>query len=423
MKEKLHIKHIEIWIIVLIITLGGGIAAIVYGILNIGTGDYQPGFYEISAKINEDIPHYDDNYNLLYYLDGESKAIVNKQKELEEVYSSALATSYYLFDEEEEHGTLSSIGYINKHINEELTIDSRLYAKLLDAYDRSSNSVNYSIFASSLYGFWNELILYTTYEEQVLADPLNNVENKECLNMFASLIKDKNNIDLEFLGNNTVKLKVNSDYIKKLTEEEMNYPYISLNVLKSSYIVDYVVEELQEKGYMKPIMLSHDGVIREGIGVASGDYPVYEPSNDTIKQVLTVKQKTPLSFSSFYQFDVYEQTKPPYYQIEKDGVNYLRSLFIDINLGYSNNTYLVTGVIKQNASSVEVSYLNNELQSLRNIDEIKDYLNAHNMENEMILVDFHKNDKTIYVSEALYNFVSISLELDYNLINFQEVNA
>lgn len=422
--KKIHIKHIEIWIILLVLMIGTAVFFITWALTHIGESDYQPGYYEITGLIKEDAPHYNDDYTLLYYLDGEGTTSIQYQmNDVQEMYSNTLYTYYISLDEENEYENVLSLGYVNHHINEEITLDNRTYNILVDAYNRSKNSDNYSIFAAPLYGYWDD-VLSVDYEQQISLDPLNNSGTLDALTSVSEAIKDSSNIDFELLGNNKIILKVSESYKNLLIEKEMDsYPYISLNALKTSYIVESTLNTLNEKNYKKGILLSHDGALKESVSGLEGTYPLYEKSENSLLKVATLRMNAPLSLSSYHRYDISNQANAPYYQIEKNSVTYYRSSQIDINLGYSNNAYNASIVASNDTNIVETTYINNELASKTNIEEIKVYLSSHNLNNEMVLIDFHKNDKNIYASKSIYNFVSISEELDYNLINFQEVNA
>lgn len=418
-EKKLHIKHVEIWIILLIIALLAAVGGITYAFINMGQDDYKPGYYQITGLAKENIPHYDDSYTYLYYLDGNARDITSKMEEVQKHYSDALSSIYAALDEEKEYEGISSISNLNKNINKEIVLDNKTYNILLDAYNKSKESENYSIFASPFYSYWSDVFQMDDEAAKLNLDPLNDPITVDYLSTFASLIKDPNQIDLDIKENNKVTLKVSSEYLAKCEELEMVYPYISLNVLKSSYIIDEVMGYMNEHGYKNGILVSHDGVVSQGEYQEVTDYAIYEPGESGNINVATIKNLTsPNVSSSLYRFNLYNEKHPPCYTISKDGQNYYRSIYIDIDEGISNNAYFSSTVYKKGNKVLEATFINNELAAKTDINEVKTYLTNHGLENEMIVIDYHKADNTIYASKAIYNNVSLVKELGYNLVQF-----
>ena len=416
-EKKFHLRHIELWIIGFVLALGAAVFFFVYGINQIGP-DYKPGYYEIVGNEKAEVPHYGADYGLFYYLDGTSGEINLKLQEMQATYAEILSNEFALTDEEEEYAGYVSIAKINKSPNTEVSIPNELYTLLEDVYQKTNESENYSIFAEPLYAFWYHSFGLLDLETKINRDPLYNEISQQYLDAFSSIIKDRNEVDLLFLGNNTVKLVV-SDHYKALCEEyEINTPYIGLNTLKTSYVIRNVMAELTNRGLNKGILISKDGIISQGSGVDAMSYSFYESNKDSINYVGQSNIGSNSSGANFHYFDLNQYQYPLYYEFEKDGVTYYRSLHIDISTGIPTNNYYSTQVLSKNTNPVSSCYINNELVNKNTIEEIKTYLTSHHYEEEMVLIDFHKDDKIIYVSNSLYNFVSLSDQLDYNLIKF-----
>lgn len=411
-KKKFHIRHIEIYILIFIAAIV--VATIFFVRACTSIDEKTPGYYAITGIYNKDIPTYSSAYRFNYYFDGNSKQINNDYNDLTYIYSENLAPLYALTDDDRSYREYINIYDINEHINEEVTIDSRLYSILQDAYNKTMNSDNYSLFAIPLYSFWYQSFAFSDLDSKVDRDPVNSVISTEFLHNVSLYIHDTNHIDLEFLADYKVKLKVSEAYQNFLKEEELPPSYMGLNILRDSYILDRITTIIKEKGYTKGFIENSDGL---SIALGGIEY-TYGFKNLDLTTIGYVDLPSPISISSLRRYDFKTSSVSNYYQFEKDGVTYYRSIYIDTNTGVNNNAYLYSTIYSPNFSLVEATFTNNELALCNSISEIREYLNMHEL-GEAKIITYMSNDKAnIYASTAIYNFISKIEGLEYSLIEF-----
>lgn len=416
---KFHIKHIELWIIGFFIALAGAVIGLTYAF--VGKNPTPAQYYEIVAEDKSPIDGYAKDFNFYCYLDDKGKSITEKRKELTTLYSDNLSSLYATTHEYETYPGFTSISALSKTPNTDITFDKKTYDILKDAYNKTLDSNNYSVFADELYSFWNELSRSSeTIQKQ--KDPLYNLDSQETLEELVSYINDRDHVDLIFKEGNVINLMVSETYMAYMetyTEEPI---YVGLNVLKNNYILDSIAQDVEDKGYKNAYFYLSDGsvvLLDEAKDALKYNLYTYAENREGRTFLALIEDgRAPMVTSTFYRFNLNGDYYHTYYIIEKDGIKYFRSQYIDIHTGLNNNAYMTTNLYAHAGSSVQLAFLNNELIPMKNAAEIRDYLNNNGKQNTIMIALFNDGSNNIYVTENIYDYISVSQAVDYNLVKF-----
>lgn len=416
---KFHIKHIELWIIGFVIALVGAVVGLTYAF--VGKDPAPTQYYEIVAKDMPTIEGYAKDFNFYCYLDNQGKSVEEKRNELVDLYSTNLSSLYATTHEYETFEGYTSISALSINPNTDITFDKKTYDFLVDAYDKTLTSNNYSVFADEIYNLWKDLSSSGAIIQKQ-NDPLYNAETQQYIDDLVSYINDRNHVDLIFKKNNVINLYVSDSYqafMESYTEAPI---YVGLNVLKNNYILDSIVKDVKEKGYNKSYFYLSDGsmvLLEEASGALAYNLYTYKDDQEGREFLaLITDNRAPMIISPYYRFNLNRDTYRTYYIIEKDNIKYFRNQYIDIHTGTNNNAYMTTNLYSHASTSLELAFINNELIPLENAAEIRDYLNNNGLQNAIMIAVFNDGSNNIYVTENIYNYISVSQAVDYKLVKF-----
>lgn len=417
--KKLHLKHIELYVIGFIIAIAVAVIAFTYGCKYSGALD--PGYYEIEIVASEEVPGYAKDFTYVCYFDGSSREISDLQNTYKQLYCSELMNLYACLDDENEYTHYKSIAVINNHPNEEVEVSSLTYEVLTDAYQKTSENENYSVFAGPLYSFWEEQMSTVRKSEQIENDPINNIENATYLAKVATYVASKDHVDLKFLGNNKVKLVVSDEYVNYLKENKREASFVSLNILKNSYIIERLSDYLNTNNLDRGIVYTDDGLLSQHKRLDKAqNYAFYtllkQEDKRYVTNIASITGYLPSSASCFRNFQVNSDYVNRYYDFEKDGVIYYRSLNINIKTGIPTNYLLSSSIYSKSVSLLSNSLINNELSRFSSIGEIRTYVNGKGYQDLMLVVDVNLDDNSLYITDGIKNNISLLKELEYNLI-------
>lgn len=421
-KPKIKLKHIEIYIIVFVLAVGGAIAAFIIAFQNIKKQNNVAKYYVIEQQQIEEVPSYGEDFYFEYYFDGESYENEQMKSTLSEFYSKELAKLYAQFDSNNVYNQYASIARLNKNPNQEVEFDEFTYSVIKDAYYKTTNSTNYSIFAEPLEYYWQPYFMMTEKDKKDL-DPLLNEGKKAVLDSLCTYLNDRDSVDLSFLENNKIKLTVSDTYKSFLLDNGLENNIVGLNVLKTAYISKYISETLTRFNWTNGYLYTNDGkVIQLSTNHSTLNYYYYAFTNSESGLVVLDKPAQitikPYSFMiSNKRFSNSVVSKAYYFEL--NGEKQFRNLHLDIDTGMPHNEIASINVFGNgNDDILELSFINNELSKCNSLDAIKDYLNAKNLNELKILVGLNSKEKNIYYLNAIKDYVLLSEELDYNLIKF-----
>lgn len=411
-EKTFRLKHPELWIIAFVILVVTASASFAFTCAN--SNREEKGLYEIVPISDSEVKFYGADFSFYYYCDGEMNVTIEKNN-VRKVYSDKLKEIYAYLDEDNTYTSYISVASINEHPNEIVSIGPTLYSMLEDAYKRSSLDNNYSIFATPLYSFWYQQFAMIRSDREA-RDPVNNEESVTYLKEVADFINNKEHIDLSFLGEGKVKLSVSEEYQKYRDNKGIDTPYLSFNILKNSYILQTISDFLSEKEINKGFIITSDGSVVQLKNSPNQTYSIYSVKDLTLERAGDIDFTNPLTSGDVIRHFNLNNTSPVnYYYMNKDGVTYFRSLYLDIKTGLENNFLLSSGIYSKDLNILDNATINNALVPCNTIEEINTYLTSHDKGNTMIVINLVDNPKNIYVSNLIKENIKLNDKLDYNL--------
>ena len=246
MKIEVSEKHIGLRIAVTAVALVIAVVAFTIGVVNIGKKT--TGYQNIEAKVDAEAITYNDAVLYRYWFGGTSNEIKRSINALVLEYTPILSAAYKQTDYQNTYSGQVSIGTINQHPGEIVTVSAELYAILKDAYAKTLEGRGYNIFAGALYAEWKSIQIL---ENPAEFDPANNENTAERLHAIAEQVNDLSNFNLEFLDDSTCSLRFStaSGYDEFCREYEIAAPALDLNNLRDAYMLSMMGEALVADGY------------------------------------------------------------------------------------------------------------------------------------------------------------------------------
>lgn len=253
-KIELSEKHFHIRLIAVILLIALAAGAFVYGIYSYFNVD--AGWTEITAESSSDI-NCGDDFVFLYNLGAGKNSAKSDLNEATEIYTNAVVKAYRLFNTNEGFDNVKNIYYINNHPNEIIQIDSMLYNAfaMLNAYD------NRYIFLAPLFEQYENMYYCTEDSETAGYDPVQNEDIRKYFDGILAFANSNNDIDIELLGENKIRLKVSEAYLS-YARESVTDRFIDFYWMKNAFIVDYIGDLLEDDGLTYGSISSYDGFVR-----------------------------------------------------------------------------------------------------------------------------------------------------------------
>ena len=200
-----------------------------------------------------------EDFLFMYELGAEESGMSSsaENKALKFIYTQAAEKAYQLFNSDLGFEGVTNVYEINRHPNEELTVDPLLYQafSLLEQYDSRV------IYLAPVYDRYDDIFFCQDDVQIADFDPYTNEEVREEYAQIAAFANDKQTVHLELLGENKVCLKVSGAYMKYAKENGVS-SYIDFFWIKNAFIVDYLAETLISSGYTRGSISSYDGFVR-----------------------------------------------------------------------------------------------------------------------------------------------------------------
>ncbi len=401
---KVSTKKVKLRVILFICTLIVAIGSMSYAITNLFKKS--PGFYSLEVTDNTEFSGYEDLYPVSLYFDGSSAEIKEDLKTANNDYTVIIGDCLKNYESYYSKSLDYGIGSISNHLNEDIILNLYLYDDLKDAYQKTLNSSSYSIFAEPLYYFWFQLTSNGSMEN-TLKDPLFNSSNSTFINELSTYINDLTNFELTFTDStHSVKFKISDSYKQFLTDNMIDCPIISLNVLQDAYICKRVKTSLKYKGYKVGNIQSASGIIDL---IGSFDTNITTTGlNKASLALLSFDQEVSVKINDrFINNDYYKS-----YVANDNSIKYYRNDQINIINGLPNDYYLNTVVISDDI--VEATYLNNMLNT---IDDETQFNTIKDMFNDVSLIYIRKDQSNVvyYNNKTYVKDITILISDSYTL--------
>lgn len=189
-------------------------------------------------------------FSLTYELGKTDVSPTLEKKSLSSAYTAALMEAYKLFDPYAAEGYLRMI---NSQPGESVKIDSELYGALekMLGYGRL-------LYLEPLNEMYDQVFGADGDVYAAAADPAKDPETGERARKTAEFIKSDDNVRLELLGSDTVRLTVSNEYKAFASENEMT-GFIGFGWLKNAFAADHISSRLNAAGYRNGYLTSVDG--------------------------------------------------------------------------------------------------------------------------------------------------------------------
>lgn len=215
----------------------------------------EPGLQEITAHTSS--LSCCDDFELYYNLGAGEASPAVEMKAVKALYSEAAAEAYRIFSVEAQPEENWNISYVNSSINQEIQVAPALY-RALALCEESGARYHY---LAPVYEIYLALFQCEYEYEAAEYDPLANGGLRDFYSGTVTFVNSPEDIRLELLGNNTVRLAV-SDAYQSFARQNGITRFIDLFWMKNAFITDYFADILLENGFSRGLLVSCDGFVR-----------------------------------------------------------------------------------------------------------------------------------------------------------------
>lgn len=317
-KDKIVVNLTEAGIIIRLVFVGIAIivASLAFYSVFANLLHTESGWQTIEAK-NAKTPAYEE-FVFQYKIGGGAESASSDWSHLTKVYPQNLDRAYRAFSTQEFEG-VGNLFTVNHHPNEAVTVEPELYQALKLYRDCGSRYMFYGPMFEQLRGLFG---CETDWE----AEFFDSMENDEALSFVLGvrdLVSDPGVIDLEFLDDNQVYLRVSDEYLSYAQEHEFE-TYLDFFFMRNALIMDYVSDSLVAEGYTSGVLTCTDGFSR-ALGEGSYTMKLFDRWDGKVYQAAVMEYAGPKSVVTLRS---YPMGNSPYYYVKDNGE--IRSPFVDV---------------------------------------------------------------------------------------------
>jgi len=215
----------------------------------------QPGWNEVQALCDE--PNYSSEFCLVYDFSqtGDDAAAVNKA--LIQLYSEIMEEGYRIFSKDARLEGVLNLSYLNRHVNEVVTVEEPLY----QALEQIQTYENRCIFLAPVYVEYNRVFNSESEPEAMNYDPEQNPEIMDYISQLIRFVGNNEEISLELLGQNQVKLNVSEAYLEFAAEHGIE-EFLDFGWMRNAFVADMLADAMQMAGFTSGYLASFDGFTR-----------------------------------------------------------------------------------------------------------------------------------------------------------------
>lgn len=251
-------KHKKARTIAFILAIAAAATAFTYGIISLLSKD--PGWTAITPRTETENTVAGD-FSLQYQLGSDATA---EFKQIQTLYTSACERAYAVFNPRTEFPTIAdgttvrgNVATMNLHPNEAVEVDPLLYEALemLLAFD------DRTIFQAPYFDFYDNLFHCGQDFETENFDPQQNEEVAAYFAEVSVYIKSPDDVSIDLLGGQTVRLNVSKAYLSYAQENGID-AFVDFYWMKNAFCCDYIASTLSENGFTNGFLVSSDGYTR-----------------------------------------------------------------------------------------------------------------------------------------------------------------
>ncbi|MBR4767373.1 MAG: hypothetical protein IK088_00160 [Lachnospiraceae bacterium] len=173
---------------------------------------------------------------------------------LTQAYTDATVRDYAVFDTVEPHEGIAGMYALNTSAGEAIRVEPELY-HALELMDRSGFR---GLYLGPVYEIYQDLFLSENDSFASELDPLRNEDTAAFVKNAVRFASDPDEVSLELLGENRVRLTI-SDAYRAFAEEYGFNVFLDFFWMKNAFILDDLKEKLSATGYTKGYLVSTEG--------------------------------------------------------------------------------------------------------------------------------------------------------------------
>ncbi len=264
-----------------------------------------------------------DDFEFLYQLGVSGTSASTEWAKLTKLYPQYLDQADQAFStvEYEDVGNLYTL---NQHPNESVTVEPALYSALELLAGLDSRYLYYA----PVFQQYHALFACSNDWETESFDPAQNDQVYAYVQQVIAYAGDPDSIDLELLGDNSVRLTVSQDYLDFAQENEIT-AYLDFFYLRNAFILDYVADQLIADGYTAGLITSVEGFSR-ALGADAYSVNLYDLRGSTIYQAAVLEYTGPKSMVFMRNYPL-NSTDSSYYYVMDSGE--IRTPYLDLETG------------------------------------------------------------------------------------------
>lgn len=304
-KIELSEEHVTLRMVLVFLLLAIAAAALVAGLTSLLNKD--PGWKEVEVDSSALNCSADFVFNYDFGYAGISATAEYKQ--VLAIYTEATEKAYWLFNRDQGDSRYPGIYEVNTHVNQVVEVDPVLYSAfaLLAAADSRS------LYLAPVYAQYDNLFACEDDVQAAYYSPDKNPETASYFRQVAAFVNDPAMIDLELLGDNRVRLNVSEEYLAFAEEEEIT-AFLDFHWMTNAFIVDYLAEQLQEKGYTNGYLTSYDGFTRNlDTRESAYSFNIFDRSGSTVYMAGRMEYAGAISIVSLRDYGMTEPDRWHYY--------------------------------------------------------------------------------------------------------------
>lgn len=284
-----------------------------------------PGWQTIEAGTS-DGPNCGEEFVFLYELGTEGRSARDESRALTELYTQACRKAFQLFNADESFEGTVNLRDINQRPNEALEVDEVLYralAAVQEAEDRT-------LYLGPVVTRYDDLFCCEDDAQLVDFDPRLSPEVAEEYAAVAAYALDPDQIDLELLGENRIRLKVSEEYLSYAQREGIDR-FLDFGWMRNAFVADYLADTMTEAGFTYGTISSYDGFARcldsreETFGLDVLDWLEDRPI-----VAGTLEYQGPMSLVTLRYFPAAKGDEHRYYRLKNGEI---RTLYLDPYVG------------------------------------------------------------------------------------------
>lgn len=292
------------WVLIVILLAVAGVA-VIFGLMS---ALVTPAGWQ-SVELSSTEKNCGHEFVLQYDLGAGDRSASVESKELSLLYGNAAESAWQLFYNEAGAGELAGIYTVNRHPNQEITVDPALYKALLELQEAESRH----LYLAPVYAAWERVIFS---ENEILAedcDPGTDPDSMEYVRTLADYARDPEHISLELRPDDRVYLHVSGEYADFLEENAVEY-FLDFGWLRNAAAADYIGELLEAAGYTNGYLSSVDGFTRN-LDSRGTDYSlnIFQKTEKGRDHTAVMGYTGPVSIASLRSYPLFEEDAARYY--------------------------------------------------------------------------------------------------------------